>query len=525
MTIDSTSLTNSTGFSNNLRRHLLVRVGLHCILILSTGVTIWWVAISDGPLGVAGEWTWHRSLPPNFPSPRWLPAIVASLGFFVFAIIGYLASAGKWRWAGIVLLPLAIFFGAILQFSFLSLPSPPAGMERWAVSLDSKYSSGYFLEATRIQDTSTFLTNYEAWVAAGDSFHLGTHPPGLILFSRFILDQMQANPSLAEFLHQNTPDRLMAGFSIVEDRGSVERAAVVAISAITGLASLLTAVPLYWLCRIGAPREDAWLASICWLASPACSLFLPLGDSLYPILTVTILWLVTAAHWTRFPILAILAGVVLWIGMMLSLAFLVVGVVALTSATFLGWREGRRLEPFVLGISLFAGMALPTAWLLESFDLNMMNVWQTNLAKHAGFYEAMPRSYWPWFFVNPVEFAVICGPAALLLAATFAIRHGLRTGGPPVDRVILAGMATVLFLDLSGRNLGEVARLWLFLTPIAMAGAGRCVGALNAARSRPPSLATTVIACQLAMTLVLAACVEPLLPVNLRELLEMAAAR
>lgn len=502
-------------FAGDIRRWPWKRLALHFLLLSSTIAAVWLVAFSSLPLGVAGEWTWHRSLPPAFGSWQWLPAPGASIAFLVFALFGYRLLALGGTWAAVFLLPLAMLLGGVLQFSLFSLPRVPAGMERWGWSLYSRDASGYFLEATKIRDTREFLANYEAWVEDGDNFHLGTHPPGLIVLNRQLLDLFQARSALAQWVVDRTPRRLADGLDTTPIATSFERATLVSMGMGTWVLSLLTTLPLYWLCRLGSPREDAWLGAVCWLASPACSVLQPVGDCLYPFLAMTALWLTTAAHQARLPILAILAGGVLWIGLMLSLAFLAVAALALVSLTLVSWSQRQWFwTPMLHGVCLAAGIALPTAWCFDGLDLNLLEVWQTNLSKHAGFYDVYPRSYWPWIAVNLVEFTIVCGPAAAILAGAHVMTRAFRSSAP-IDRVLLAWLLIVLVLNLSGRNLGETGRLWLFLTPLAMAGAGRAVGVENIAQGRPGSVATTLLACQLAMSIGLAVGVEPLLPVGL----------
>ena len=55
---------------------------------------------------------------------------------------------------------------------------------------------GYFEQARDVmRDVPSYLSTYEVRMAAGDVLHLGTHPPGLMLFHRACLELCAASPT------------------------------------------------------------------------------------------------------------------------------------------------------------------------------------------------------------------------------------------------------------------------------------------------------------------------------------------
>ena len=89
----------------------------------------------------------------------------------------------------------------------------------------------------------------------------------------------------------------------------------------------------------------------------------------------------------------------------------------------------------------------------------------------------------PWVVLSPVELAVGIGlPATALMAAGLAWRRA--------PRVALAGLAVLFVLNFSGRNLGEVARLWLPLMPPLFPALGAGFERLGAG---PRTLAALVV--------------------------------
>ncbi len=158
-------------------------------------------------------------------------------------------------------------------------------------------------------------------------------------------------------------------------------------------------------------------------------------------------------------------GVVLGVGMQLTLAFLAVGlIVALVlfvagsgpspPQSSLSWR--RRL---VLLLAVGAGFLAVTLGLWALSGANPFVIWWWNQANHARFYDEYPRTYRSWVLMNPVELAVGVGLPVFVWALV-----GLATGRR-APAVSWATVATMAALTLGGRNLSEVGRLWLPIMP------------------------------------------------------------
>jgi hypothetical protein len=207
--------------------------------------------------------------------------------------------------------------------------------------------------------------------------------------------------------------------------------------------------------------------------APAANLFQPVADTAYPFLS-TSAWAL-AAWSARFPrgrnrptapalLLAAASGLVMAFGMFFTLAFLPVGLIAalivvsdrslsLTTRAVLILATGVGFLAVVLG-----------GWLATGADPFI--VWSWNLHHHARFYDEYPRTYSRWLWANLIELAIAVGlPTMAWLVAGLI---NART----VPRSVWATLIVLALVNLTGRNLGEVARLWMLFMPPLLIAAG-----------------------------------------------------
>jgi hypothetical protein len=112
----------------------------------------------------------------------------------------------------------------------------------------------------------------------------------------------------------------------------------------------------------------------------------------------------------------------------------------------------------------FGAFCAGTAAFSLALEINLPAVWVWNLRNHAQFYEQYTRTYWKWLLVNPFELAFAAGlPVSVLAATGFGIASRRLRGGELAPYVAYAAVFGVLCI--SGKNMGEAARLWLFLQP------------------------------------------------------------
>jgi hypothetical protein len=449
------------------------------------------------PLGIPGEWEWLRThVPP--PLEGLAIASVVVLAYAGFAGLGLRALSTpkitRRREAG-WLLGLAAVAIAVQILTPAGAPDE-YDLTKWAYVNYMSPATGYYQVAKRqaVGDLWKFLADYPVWIQSQDTMHIGTHPPGLIIIQCLLLRTMEQNPAVASLLLSTMPASTSQGFRQLEsmDRRLIpraDRASLYLTALLTLLACSGTVVPLYLLARTSLQPSAAWAAAALWPLAPAANLFQPGADTAYPLLSTTALALAawsgrSIARGDRFPLgplLAVLSGLVLALGMVFTLAFLAVGlIVALVILSSPGIRPLSKAGLILAsGIGFLSLVAL--GWAMTA--ANPVIVWSWNLRKHAGFYLEYPRTYLAWLVINPIELAIAMGlPSAVWCAIGFFVPRS-------VPRVAWVALLVLAVMDLVGRNMGEVARLWmLFLPPLLIAaGAG-----LSRLGERPPELAITI---------------------------------
>ena len=434
------------------------------------------------PLGLPGEWEWLRVHAP-VRLGGFLLAALALLGYCGFVALGMASfSASRrpplreanWLWG---------LFGAAIFIQVLIPTGAPDeyDLTKWAYVNYFGSSTGYYKVAKKqaVNDPWRFVAEYPVWIQSQDSLHIGTHPPGLIVLQCVLLRAMERNPDVAGFLLQAMPLSTSEGFRQLArmDRKAIprsDRAALYLASLITLLACAGTVVPLYLLGRSALPPSAAWAAAALWPLVPSANLFQPDADTAFPLLSTSALalaaWGVRQFQGERGSVsgvvLGLLAGIVLALGTSFTLAFLPVGlivalVIVFAPAVTPGGKAGLILA---VGAGFLGDTVL--AWLLTG--ANPVTVWNWNLKNHARFYVEYPRTYLAWLILNPIELAVALGLPAVVWCLV-----GL-TSPRLVPRSAWATLAVLVLLNVVGRNMGEVARLWiLFLPPVLLAaGAG-----------------------------------------------------
>jgi hypothetical protein len=478
-----------------MRWRLWLILGVQAALVVLLAIA---VRTDRLPLGIRCEWQWMR-LGEGAKTP-WDWFAVAVIGVVAFAAVvglGWRAlSRASSRWAEAGWLAGLLGAAIVVQVAIPVGAPDEYDLTKWAYVNYFHGSTGYFQIARdlAVRDPWTFLARYPEWIRSQDSLHIGTHPPGLIVAQCLLLNTMERSPALAGLLTTFTPPSVQVGFRQLElmhqrpIRRS-ERATLYATALLTLFACAGTVVPLYLLARAAMPAQWAWAAASLWPLAPAANLFQPDADTTYPLLS-TMAW--AFATWAARRhrgtdrlspaglALAATSGLVMAFGMMFTLAFLPVGlIVALIIAGDRAVRLPARAAMIAATGAGFLAFVL-AGWLISGADPFV--VWGWNLHHHARFYDEYPRTYGLWLWANGIELAIAIGLPTIVWF--FVGLSAPRS----IPRAVWATLSVLLLVDLTGRNMGEVARLWMLFTPPFLIAAARGVERLGGG---PISMALT----------------------------------
>jgi len=491
--------------------------GLSLLWLMLAGsvVSVGALWLTEVPLGVPGEWTWDRiRVDPTELPETLLGALFAGLVAAIYVGIAWLGAQRMPRcrrpecalWLTGLILSGFVWLWAVQQ-------SPPSGfgLSKSARVLYYPASSGYFYKARyEMGDVRSFLADYEDLLSGGDVLHVGTHPPGLFLLHRGAIRLCDDSPRIRRSLLFALPDSMSAAFEIIaqKSRGrptqlkAADRAAIWLVTLFTQFIAVATVVPLYLLIRRDHSRRASWMAVCFWPLVPALAVFLPKSDALYPFVGILFLWIWLTSLDRASIAGSLSAGLVFWAGMMLSLAMLPFGLLA---ATLTVVKSRQHDESETVGHPLRDNIrrtGWSVLWAVSGFlaavaacglllDINLLDVWSWNYHNHAAFYDQYPRTWWKWLLVNPLEFSLAAGLPIALLAIVALIRSLVS----PEERVwrISAQVWAVAFvwaiLWISGKNMGEAARLWLMWVPCLIWIAAGCFADNPKSNNRPQSAA------------------------------------
>jgi methylthioxylose transferase len=464
------------------------------------GLLVTIAAISQAriPLGVPGEWVWQKHpLPTSFGDAvdRLTGPFLALGVLFATSVLGqrYLQSSPPRRSRTLVL---PLFACAVVcAFSMRSAtPSPHREVKGHWVLYD-RFASGYFAEAAfQVDSADQLLTGYEARMRQGDVLHEGTHPPGLYLVNWYALQLTESSPRLTQLITTLRSQQAERGFRQLESAAGTgprltqsQLAALTLLSLTTHLLMCAAPLAVFGLGLMLFDRTTAWRAACLTVTIPALQVFFPKSDVVFATTGTLIVWwgmaACTSPDWPGRARYAILAASVAFCGMLISLAHIPAVTVLMVAVVLNGLRDRRRnLRPSVTASVTMVGVFLGACFAWNAVtDCDVFRIWRLNLVNHAGFYEQYPRTFWKWLLVNPIELAFTVGLPAFCFAVNgcgmslVRLYRGWQSfdcSWRLADCFVAAVTITSAVLWLSGRNSGEAARLWCFLTPwLALAAA------------------------------------------------------
>lgn len=500
------------GGSHFLRRGAWAAVGVASFVTL---LVVWLVGARRWQIGVPGEWTWTY-----YETGESASRLLLVLPLFFAAVITAVAVAAVRRGLptrAAASLSVAVMLAAALGLT-LTLPDagPFGGMDAVPVTANP-WAGGYYAEAVHVQDLSEYTRNYAQRISnldvVGPLGHIADHPIAPVLFHAMVNRAMESSPALARLFLPGDADATAQAHALVARilRAPVSDGQLAGIWASAFLFRMglwLTLIPIYLLgCELRS-REVGLVGVALASLIPALHVFGPYPDQFFPLIVVFSLYAWVLAARRRSMIWAAASAVALFLGLLWSMSLLMAGGCIAVASLLMLWQEraesggNRELRRWATLAGAWAvAFALSVLIVRLLFGYHVVEVWKLCLSKHAGFATVFHRSYWPWTAFNPVEFAIFCGlPAfvmALFAAVTDAVRwwRSRRLSAP--DALVWTALGVAVALDLSGKNLGEVARLWMPLMPLAALAGAAALAAFDRARGYVTGLLLVLMTAQL----------------------------
>jgi hypothetical protein len=440
------------------------------ILAVIAGLTVLFLialALNLSPsLRGPDEWRWAYAIPSE-PVRQVIPAL--TLVAYVVAIVlwgGRIAGTENPSRRSICGFLIIVWLAVpVIQASLLSTESPDILRPLFYRTV-SAGASGVFSVGSTIGDAGNFLQRYPELMPTFP-VHPQRYPPGLPLLFFLARRPLEALPGLSDAIGFHL--RLYQCHDLNLMRLPNATIATAALQMALPLLSGLIVFPLYGLARrIGGPRS-AILAAALYPLVPSFAMWSGRWDQFYPVLTVTAWYLfhIGLTESRRFVLLA--AGLVLSCASLLSFGLLAVllpmGV--WTLFWLLAQRKDRHWGQLLVDGLVF-GAGLVSLWVLYQlfFGTGFADIWWVSMSYHLG----LARGYWTWVGYHLYDFFSFLGlPLAFLflVALVLAARRIPTWRERRLHAFPLAVGFGLLLLDLSGTARGEVARVWLFLTPFA----------------------------------------------------------
>ena len=412
------------------------------------------------------EWRWVYAIPGNWA--RHLTPLLAILSYAIlvyFAARKLLQQKRASRRSHLIYLIFCTLSVPFLQLALLIAESPDV-IEQLYLRTVSWGSSGFFSTASIIDTPTHFLSNYPQ-IMPSLPVHPQRYPPGiplLIYAGQSPLEWLGLTDTLGGSLRlyqcqdltlMRIPNRMMA-------------AAVVQMA--LPLLSGFVIFPLFGLSRRTMNFQTAvWTVALYPLV-PSFALWAGRWDQFFPLLTVLAWYLLVRGLMAGKRPFLFFSGLLLGAATLLSFGLVVMLAPMGLWAIFYLWgqRNGRSPSQIIrthLVDGLIFVVGLVSLWAIYQliFGIGFLDIWRVSMSFHLG----LGRSYWTWLGYHLYDFGIFLAvPIALLCLLAFG--YSLRTVQRQLMALPLAFGLSVLLLDVSGTAQGEVARVWIFLTPFAV---------------------------------------------------------
>lgn len=430
-------------------KYILGLVNSHFLILIILCISIftlihWFVLLFQIPV-LDNLPYWKYKL--HITSVNWLWIFLAFISLVLAILLSMSSSSYLIKLIGIILL------GTAIQYCFAF--SKENALENLNMKMTGQGHAEFAKVAVKSISMRAVAIEYETLLDDKYYQFLPSKPPGTLLF------YMLTNQVSEIFLNQGN------------NRRNLENLATIAIMT-WPLLSCLAILPLYFLTRyLFEDPQLGIMAGLFYISTPSLNLITLVTDqTIYPLLSVFSVLLVTFACRKNNLFLAFISGIVFYGVLYFSFGLAVVGflflmpiIIAIPS---LHPRSYMLMAQYAISIGLGIVVANLTAYFFLNY--NFFVRYTGAIAHHLRWkkWENNLETYLSAGFTNLTEFTVWIGlPIALLfLLSLYHTIRQLILRKPDISlpyNLILVAM--FIFLLVFGKTKAEVARLWLFLVP------------------------------------------------------------
>ncbi|VAW40736.1 hypothetical protein MNBD_CHLOROFLEXI01-4328 [hydrothermal vent metagenome] len=414
-------------------------------------------------------WRWAYAIPGR-PFRHLLPLLIVTL--YLLLIFRYQQLPKRRVWLRLLSLWIAV---PIIQLALL-WPESPDIVQPLFFRTISPGASGIFTVGSGIENVWSYLAQYPELMPTFP-VHPQRYPPGLPLLFYGMRWPFEQWPDLSNSI----------GFGLrqyqCQDLGLMRLSNATLATAVLQMAlpllSGLVIFPLYGLARRTVGKKAAYWSVLLYPLVPSFALWAARWDQFYPLLTTLSWYLLCVGLMDRRRWAILLSGVVLSIATIFSFGMVVMLVPMGLWALIWWWVRGKRPFSYIFVDGLIFVLGLASLWLLYefAFGIGLREIWRVSMSYHLG----LARDYWTWLFYHLYDFGTFLSLPILILFV-WAVAGACRNLPQKVYPMPIAFGLGLLLLDLSGTSQGEVARVWLFLTPFAVICAAWGIAQLNLSR-------------------------------------------
>lgn len=458
---------------------------------------------TDVTLGVENVWTWPR---------RDLGVIrFDRVGFFLLlgSLWVIIASAigpklrGARRKTISIPLTVSFLFSVAIPIATIASIDDVSGLSRAPFFQYYERTSGYYWQARYEADNiADYLRSYEERLERPAANHLIGHPPGLVVLNAALIKTCSCE-SVQRLSAATTPGSQQVAIDLIQTSAHrnqrtfnvVDRCALWLSTLGITLVIGLTAPLIFLVGSMFVSREAAWIGAALWPFVPAVAVLFPSYYITYVPLSLLILGAWTLAIRAQSWVAAIVCGVLVTVGLWISLITAAIGFLAGLSNLLQMRLEDKRWRSVVLAhirpLSLLLAVLI-VGWLSFHFfaEVDLIEIFRLNMRNGRAFILGTGRELFPWIWLDPLITAFGFGLPVVIGCANSLIDHDSTIGA---KALAWSMVTTALILGLVGLSRGEAIRHMLFVIPWVLIPVGALIDRLKSRRLLVHAMATQIL--------------------------------